>query len=43
MMAYAYGYVTMRQFVAAMMLISLVNLVVLIPLNLVYWNWVGLF
>lgn len=43
MMAYAYGYVTMRQFVAAMMLVCLINLVVLIPLNLVYWDWVGLF
>ncbi len=43
MMAYAYGYASMRQFVSAMVLICLVNLVVLIPLNLVYWDWIGLF
>ncbi len=43
MIAYAYGYVSMRQFVVTMMLICLVNLVILIPVNLVYWDWVGLF
>lgn len=43
MMAYAYGYASMRQFVSAMMLICLVNLIILIPLNLMYWNWIGLF
>lgn len=42
MMAYAYGYVTMRQFVTAMMLICIVNLVCLVPLNLLYWRWIGL-
>jgi di/tricarboxylate transporter len=43
MIAYAYGYVTMRQFVLTMMLICLVNLIVLVPLNLVYWKCVGLY
>ena len=43
MIAYAYGYVSMRQFVLTMMLICLVNLVVLIPLNLIYWDFIGLF
>ena len=43
MMAYAYGYATMRQFVLTMMLICLVNLIVLVPLNLVYWSYIGLF
>ena len=43
MMAYAYGYVSMRQFVLTMVSICLVNLVILVPLNLLYWHWVGLF
>lgn len=43
LVAYAYGYVSMRQFVTTMMLICLVNLVILVPLNLLYWDWVGLF
>jgi len=43
MIAYAYGYVSMRQFVLTMMLICLVNLVVLVPLNLIYWDFIGLF
>ena len=43
MVAYAYGYVSMRQFVTTMMSICVVNLVILVPLNLLYWNWVGLF
>jgi anion transporter len=43
MVAYAYGYVSMRQFVTTMMLICVVNLVILVPLNLLYWDWVGLF
>ena len=43
MVAYAYGYVSMRQFITTMMLICLVNLVILVPLNLLYWDWIGLF
>jgi anion transporter len=43
MVAYSYGYVTMRQFVVTMILICVVNLVILVPLNLIYWDWIGLF
>ena len=43
MIAYSYGYVTMRQFATTMMLICTLNLVVLVPLNVLYWKWVGLF
>lgn len=43
MIAYAYGYVSMRQFVSAMVGICLLNLVLLVPLNLLYWRWIGLF
>ncbi|MEE2752954.1 MAG: SLC13 family permease [Candidatus Latescibacterota bacterium] len=43
MVAYSYGYVSMRQFAITMLLICAVNLVILIPLNLIYWDWIGLF
>lgn len=43
MIAYSYGYVTMRQFALTMILICMVNLVILVPLNLIYWDWIGLF
>ena len=41
MVAYAYGYVTMRQYVTTMVLICLVNLILLVPINLLYWAWIG--
>ena len=43
MIAYSFGYVTMRQFITTMVLICLVNLILLVPLNLLYWRWIGLF
>jgi anion transporter len=43
MIAYSYGYVTMRQFVTTMVLICLATLVLLVPLNLLYWRWAGLY
>ena len=42
MIAYAYGYVSMRQFAIVMILICVVNLVLLVPLNLLYWRSIGL-
>ena len=41
MVAYAYGYVTMRQYVTTMVLICLVNLILLVPITLLYWAWIG--
>ncbi|MBS11682.1 MAG: hypothetical protein CME19_08780 [Gemmatimonadetes bacterium] len=43
MIAYSYGYVSMRQFVTTMVAVCLINLVILVPLNLLYWGWIGLF
>lgn len=43
MLAYSFRYVTMGQFIALMALICLVNLFLLVPFNLAYWSWIGLF
>ncbi len=42
-LAYSFQYVRMSQFIALMALICLVHLLLLVPLNLVYWRWLGLF
>ena len=42
-LAYSFQAVRMSQFVLLMVLICLINLVVLVPVNLAYWDWLGLF
>ena len=41
-LAYSFRYVRMGQFIWLMTLISLIALVLLLPLNLLYWRLVGL-
>ena len=41
MIALSYKRFTLRQLVATTMTVSLVSLLVLFPLNILYWRWIG--
>ena len=42
-LAYSFQAVKMSQFISLMFLICVINLLLLVPLNLAYWQWLGLF
>jgi anion transporter len=42
-LAYSFQAVRMGQFIVLMFLICVINLLLLVPLNLAYWHWLGLF
>ena len=41
LVAYGFGYVRLGQFITVLTLISLTTLIVLLPLNLLYWTLIG--
>ena len=42
MVALTYNQFTMRQLCLVMVVISILSLILLYPLNVLYWRWVGL-